>query len=249
VTSIKFQTKRFRPEFPMYIVKSSITQQVMSFLQDRIASGDWKVGEKIPSENELNRELGVSRNSIRLALRQFIALGVLESKHGKGTYLVRSDLDYLNHPNTHLTPEDCTDLVKVVEFRLIVEPEAAALATRHADSGTFDRMRRHVEHLKASVDSLDRYIRHDVAFHVEIGRASANPLLDKTIRALFVKENASRMFTIFRFKGGAVYFHPRILAAMEEGDAAKARRLMRDHIQNVLDQVGSDRNGNGRRKS
>lgn len=233
----------------MYIVKSSVTQQVMAFLQDRIASGDWKVGGKIPSENELNRELGVSRNSIRLALRQFIALGVLESKHGKGTYLVRSDLDYLTHPSNHLSPEDCTDLVKVVEFRLIVEPEAAALAARHADREAFARMERHVDNLKACVDDLERYIRHDVAFHVEIGRASANPLLDKTIRALFAKENARQMFTIFKFKGGAVYFHPRILAAMEAGDAARARRLMRDHIQNVLDQVGSDRNGNGRRKT
>ena len=59
-----------------------------SYLKEQIDSGAWKAGEKIPSENTLTKELGVSRASVRDAIRYFAGQGVLESRHGKGTFLL-----------------------------------------------------------------------------------------------------------------------------------------------------------------
>lgn len=59
----------------------------MQYLKENIEAENWKVGEKIPSENQLTSTLGVSRSSVRNALRYMIGIGVLESIHGKGTYL------------------------------------------------------------------------------------------------------------------------------------------------------------------
>ena len=61
------------------IVHQNITQQVIAYMKSNIESGNWKVGEKIPSENELTGELGVSRSSIRQAVSHFAGIGVLES--------------------------------------------------------------------------------------------------------------------------------------------------------------------------
>ena len=71
----------------MVIIKSNITQQVVQFIKKNIDNGNWRIGEKIPSENKLAESLGVSRASVRMAIQQFIAIGVLESVHGKGTFV------------------------------------------------------------------------------------------------------------------------------------------------------------------
>ena len=66
---------------------------MVDYLKKNIESGNWTVGEKIPSENQMTEELGVSRSSIRTALQYLIGLGVLESVHGKGTYLINSRVE------------------------------------------------------------------------------------------------------------------------------------------------------------
>ena len=72
--------------------KGSVTGKIAHYIRKNIRNGNWTVGEKIPSENQLCEELGVSRVSVRSALQQFIALGILESVHGKGTFLISDDL-------------------------------------------------------------------------------------------------------------------------------------------------------------
>ena len=69
--------------------KGSVTGKIAHYIRKNIRNGNWTVGEKIPSENQLCEELGVSRVSVRSALQQFIALGILESVHGKGTFVAQ----------------------------------------------------------------------------------------------------------------------------------------------------------------
>ena len=75
------------------IQKTNVTEQIVAYYKQQILNGTWKVGEKIPSENQLCGELGVSRASIRSAVKELIGLGVLESMHGKGTFLIDDMLD------------------------------------------------------------------------------------------------------------------------------------------------------------
>ena len=90
----------------MQIIKVNITQQVIEYLKENIENGTWSVGEKIPSENNITEILGVSRSSIRVAIQQFIALDVLQSVHGKGTFVrtnkimgVNKNLNAINDAN------------------------------------------------------------------------------------------------------------------------------------------------------
>ena len=76
---------------------SQVTEQVMQYIKGQIAEGIWPIGSRIPSENELCKLLGVSRTSVRAALQRFNVLGILESQHGRGTF-VCSDKVYIPGP-------------------------------------------------------------------------------------------------------------------------------------------------------
>ncbi len=69
------------------IVKSSLTDQIFDYLQSEILKGTWKPGEKLPSENELSAELGVSRMSLRSAIQRICAMGLAETRVGEGTFV------------------------------------------------------------------------------------------------------------------------------------------------------------------
>ena len=97
-----------------------------------LRSGAYRVGDRLPSEPELGAELGVSRSTVREAVRELTSLGVLEIQHGRGTFVrsLRPDLllrgdSLLDHGNDRIREE-------LLEVRGIVEPEAAALAAERA---------------------------------------------------------------------------------------------------------------------
>ena len=77
----------------MKIKTVNITDQVVEYLKENIESGKWNIGEKIPSENQMVMELGVSRSSIRSALQYLIGIGVLKSYQGKGTFLINTQVE------------------------------------------------------------------------------------------------------------------------------------------------------------
>lgn len=120
----------------MRIRTVNITDQVIGYLKENIESGEWKVGEKIPSENQMVSELGVSRSSIRTGLQYLIGIGVLKSYQGKGTFLINDQVENWDEAEYKITSEDCMDIYKVLEFRKILEPGACMLAVKRCDEKT-----------------------------------------------------------------------------------------------------------------
>ena len=95
--------------------KGSVTGKIAHYIRKNIRNGNWTVGEKIPSENQLCEELGVSRVSVRSALQQFIALGILESVHGKGTFVTETNRELVKEQQRMMAEQE---LQKVVEKAL-----------------------------------------------------------------------------------------------------------------------------------
>lgn len=102
--------------------KATITGKIFDHIQQQIREGIWKVGEKIPSEPTLVKELGVSRSAIREVLQQYAALGIIESQQGKGTFLRSADLDRLMSYSPRVEHlEALPTLEEVLNYRLITE--------------------------------------------------------------------------------------------------------------------------------
>jgi len=219
------------------IVHQNITQQVIAYMKSNIESGNWKVGEKIPSENELTGELGVSRSSIRQAVSHFAGIGVLESVHGKGTFLIDDEVEEQSNANK-ITAEDCRNAEKVLEFRRIVESEACYLATLNKSPELVKKLRKYLKIMVESREDIEKFVTADISFHRAICHASGNPLLEKSLNRIFQENKKSQMLTrkTFGYHDG-IHYHEQILQAIERGDAEQARSCMYEHMQNGIDKV------------
>lgn len=226
----------------MPIVKSSVSQQVIDYIKINLANRTWQVGTKIPSENELTKTLGVSRASVRLALQQFIAIGVLDCHHGKGTFVKSDSLDAFANNGNNIGADECKDIAKVLEFRRIIEPESCYLAALRSTPELVGNLRGHLDGMIASIGDPVEFIQQDMSFHLEISKASENPLLDKTLREVFAQtqKNHKDINELFGYKDG-VYYHTLIYKAFESGDPKLARKMMLDHILQGLDSVADYR--------
>lgn len=222
----------------MIITHSNVTEQLVSYFKENIVSGAWKVGEKIPSENQLTETLGVSRASVRTAIQQMVGLGILESRHGKGTYVMDNQVDEMSANKGKITAQDCKDLQKVLEFRRIVETEACYLATRYATDEFINELQRCLDTMASNKVNKENFIMADTAFHELICRESRNPLLEKSMSKVFEEacKDQGRTYELFGFKDG-IYYHTLILNAIRSGDAKRARECMYEHLQAAIDKL------------
>lgn len=218
----------------MPIVKTNITHQVIAYLKENIENMSWKAGTKIPSENMLTEILGVSRASVRVAIQQFIAIGVLESVHGKGTFVKTNDMNaFVNNVNSSVTHDDCKDINKVLEFRKIVEPECCYLAAKRASEENIENMRQYLELMRQSAGrDTETFVRVDMQFHIELCKASGNPLILKCLSEVFDQTvmNHKQINQVFG-SSDSIYYHTLLLRAMEEKDEKAARKLMVKHLE------------------
>lgn len=221
-----------------HIEKVNVTNQVVSFIQKNIQDGTWPVGSKIPSENQMTEALGVSRPSVRAAIRHFVGLGVLDSIHGKGTFVISDQVAPGNQGISRFTSADFQDIKKVLEFRWLIEPEACYMATQAADTQMVDRLRDLLNHMVDQVGNQDAFVQADINFHLELCRSSGNPLILKCMEMVYT-ENRNDFTLIndqFGYKDG-IYYHTLIYKAIEEGNAELARDYMQEHLRQALDRM------------
>ena len=221
-----------------HIEKVNVTNQVVSFIRANIQNGTWPVGSKIPSENQLTEALGVSRASIRAAIRHFVGLGVLDSFHGKGTFVVSDQIDPSSHGVHQFTSADFQDIQKVLEFRWLIEPEACYMATLAAAPELLNRLRELLNRMMDSVGDQRTFVQADIDFHLEICRGSANPLILKCMQMVYTENRANfdLINNQFGFKDG-IYYHTLIYKAIEEENADQARDYMQEHLRQALDRM------------
>lgn len=222
----------------MVIIKSNITQQVVQFIKENIDNGNWRIGEKIPSENKLAESLGVSRASVRMAIQQFIAIGVLESVHGKGTFVKSSNLNMFGKGINGDENYDIEDLNKALEFRLLVESGGCFLATQRASKENLERLQFYLDQMKENIGNSEEFVKYDMLFHEEITKASGNSLLERSLKEVFMQKNQNhrQLNEIFGYKDG-IYYHTVILEAMKNKNAKKAKQLMEEHLKKAINEL------------
>ena len=223
------------------IVRANITEEIVAYFKEKINSGEWKVGEKIPSENQLTEMLGVSRASVRTAVQHLVGLGVLESRHGKGTYLLDDQVDESTGSEMRVTAEDCRDIYKVLEFRRIVESEGAYLAAQHMTPEHIRELKQSLAEMKKNKGKREQFVSADTRFHEIIAHATGNPILEKSTVKVFreTRRNHEQMNHIFGYEDG-LHYHALLIKAFEKGDAEEARRCMYEHMQHALNKMGED---------
>lgn len=154
---------------------STLSAQVTGQLEQLITSGQWPVGMRIPAESELVASLGLSRNTIREAIRSLVHMGMLEARVGDGTYVrAFSELEAPLMRRAHRAR-----LPEAVELRAVLEGAAAALAAERRSDDEAHRLQQMAIELRRASVAADRaaYAAADDALHRAIVRCAGNALL------------------------------------------------------------------------
>jgi len=223
------------------IKRMSVADEVFETLHQRILSGTLKPGDKLQSQDELARQFGVSRNTLREAVYKLTVLGLLTSKQGVGTVVNTPRAStYMAALSDHLLLEAST-VREFLEARMLIEKTNARLAAIRATPENIRRIRETIVQQEAAyrIRDIDAFSRFDAEFHFEMAGASRNKVLTKfleTIRDMlktFIEE-------VSRLPGSvedAMTFHKNILNCIVSGRAEDAEKEMFRHLYDVAKRI------------
>ncbi len=207
------------------IQKGSLVETAIESLRHAIETEQWLVGDKLPVESDLSEALGVSRNTVREAVRVLAHVGMLETRQGDGTY-VRATRD----AGETLKRIARTQLTDQLEVRIMLETEAAKLAAQRRTEQDLRSMTMALDARGKADANLEARIHHDEAFHHALVAASHNSALAE----LYDYFSHAITQTIERTENDADLPEPSqedhelLLAAVRRQDSVKAEKLAQD---------------------
>jgi DNA-binding FadR family transcriptional regulator len=216
----------------------NLTYGLLEALGRAIVTGAYD-GTAFPTEAELARQHGVSRSVTREAVKMLTAKGLLSARPRQGTSVRASRHWNLFDTDVLRWLLDRTFSIGLLrqfnELRVAIEPEAAALAARHADDAQRGAIAAGLDRMKAADEGRDDVLEADIAFHVSILQASGNPFYGQFREVVSTALRTSIRFTN-RFKGHSadVADHEAVKDAILDGDPDRARAAMRKIIVDVL---------------
>jgi GntR family transcriptional repressor for pyruvate dehydrogenase complex len=203
--------------------KDSVVSVVLTRIKEALLRRTLKPGDYLPSETELTKTFGVSKSSVREAVKMLQAMGVVEVRRGQGTRVRQ-------HPG----PDTISPLVfqlimeagypdDLVELRLMFEPAFSVMAMERATDEDRDRIRQALGRLERSVRSGSPAVDDDIAFHLAILQATRNPLVTRIGETIFQLFRPSISVSMKHIASRAVQDHRRIFEAFCSGDPARLR--------------------------
>ncbi len=221
------------------IERRSVTAEAIAQIRELIAAGTLKPGQKLPTERVLSERMGLSRPLVREAISALVTLGVLEKRHGSGTYVTSLSSELLAHPFVFILDVNRAALRELFEVRLLLEVGAAEAAARTIDDGALAQLDDLLKTLRVSFDDPDRFLEADTAFHRILHEASGNAILLTLMDNLSALIKRSRGLTVGRteVRASTLREHEAIYAALRGHDPEAAGRAMRAHLSHVLAQT------------
>jgi GntR family transcriptional regulator, transcriptional repressor for pyruvate dehydrogenase complex len=202
---------------------------------ERLILKKLKPGDKLPSERELSEVLGVSRSSIRDAIRSLELIGMVEPRQGAGTIVKEVTADAVVNPlaNALKLKEDLVG--ELLDFRRMLEPPLAARAATHATADDIAEMEEILNRQEEKLRRGETTIPEDTSFHYAIALASGNSVVLKVLDIIMdmLRDSRERSLQVEGRPQKSLVGHRRILAAIKRHDAEAAKDAMRRHIEDV----------------
>jgi GntR family transcriptional regulator, transcriptional repressor for pyruvate dehydrogenase complex len=216
------------------IPRSRVYTQVAEQLQAHILN-ELKPGDMLPPERELVQRFGVSRSSIRDAIRRLEAVGLLEPRQGVGTVVRDISADALVAPVASALLQKRKVINELLDVRMIIEPALASRAALHASPAQIAELGEILNRQEEMVHRGELATEEDSNFHYAIALAADNSVMLKLTHVLMdsLREMRERSLEVGGRQARSLAGHRRILAAIKQGDAAAAAAAMRRHLLEV----------------
>ena len=211
--------------------------EVINRIKSMILEGRLLPFQKLPSEKDLADALGVSRPTVREAVRGLMTLNIVESRHGDGTYVTSLEPGLLTGPIDFLLRIDERGLAALMDARLVLESGVAELAASRATAADVDRIARLTTEYEARIDDVQQCIELDLAFHQALAAAANSPILTSLVSTMAALGLQSRTRTAHspRMRATAHGDYVDITQALTAHDPVRARTAMVHHLIHVQD--------------
>ena len=218
----------------------NLTADLAADLRTRIVDGVIQPGEKLPSENTLIGEFGVSRTVVRSALTRLQAEGLVETERGRGSFALTPPAAGPTAGQPTRAVVTAEDRLHLLEFRIGVETEAAALAAGNRTERQLNALRQALADFTDSVEHPAHAMKADFEFHKAVAAASGNPFYTDCLASLgqtMIAMPRTRLMTGVEHYARdhfeqVVHEHGSIFAAIADSDGAAASAAMRSHLAN-----------------
>lgn len=222
---------KFAPLTKQQSVAEVISDKILDLLRQR----ELQPGDKLPPERELAEMLGVSRPSLREALRALSIMKIIEVRQGDGTYV--SELrpeDLVEHLEFVFVLDDST-LLQLFEARKVVEVGNVALAAQRITDEEITELEACLQRSERLVNEPDLFVQADLELHEIITKAARNPMLNRFMASISTLVAVSRQKTgrVAGVTEQAAADHRRIVAALKARDPQAARNAMLQHLEHV----------------
>jgi GntR family transcriptional repressor for pyruvate dehydrogenase complex len=223
--TVEFQTIR----------RNAVAHEAIATIKRMIVRGELQAGQRLPAERELAAQLGVSRPSLREAIRALIALNILESRHGEGTFVSSLEPELLAEPIDFVLQIDDGGIAALFEARRVLEAGIAALAAQRATDLELAELEGFARRGRTKLDEADAFIEHDVEFHDRIRRAARSPVLASMLGSVSTLSLETRRRTAqsHTVRTRSHSDHVRIVKSLKARDPEAARQAMITHLEHV----------------
>lgn len=196
-------------------------------------------GDKLPNENELSKEMDVSRTTLREAIRILVTNGILEIRRGKGTFVTELA------ESSHLTELDqlsylTVDIKDLFEMRLIFEPEGAYYAAKRATKKELERILEYGAMVEKKIISGEDRTQEEQAFHKAIAKATHNEFMNRLIPIIFkaIHKGVILLQKNEKLSAKNLNDHRMIMEFLQERNAQGAKYAMKLHLIHALQEMG-----------
>jgi GntR family transcriptional regulator, transcriptional repressor for pyruvate dehydrogenase complex len=210
---------------------------VVESIKARIATGDWVVGQRLPSISQLAQEFDVGTGSIREAVKVLASLGVIRIEHGRGMFVAAARLAQVD-AYEHFQDVGTGSILALCEARRILEPELAAFAAERGTEADLQAIREQALAMERLAAADEDFVGPDLQFHRQIALAAHNPVLARMMDGVNDLLIESRKITLeAHMTHRAVRYHLLIADAICERNPIQARLLMLAHVNDAINSV------------
>ncbi|MGA7878018.1 MAG: FadR/GntR family transcriptional regulator [Desulfoferrobacter sp.] len=218
-----------------------ISDQVFEQLKDHIFKGHFKPGEQLMTERDLAQVLGVSRPTVREAMNKLVNLGLVEQRQGQGTFVSSPADNQRKNPLAAVINGQDASLLDLLEVRLGLECNAAALAAQRATEEDIRNLKESLQRMIEEIEQGDLGTNADVSFHMTIAYATKNVMQIYIMKSFYdlmfygIEENLRSLWTEPGNQEKIIRQHTEIFEAIRRHDSSAAYEAMLQHISFVVD--------------
>lgn len=221
------------------IARSVVADDAVKTVKQMILDGELEANDRLPPERDLAEMLGVSRPTLREAIRALVALNLLESRHGEGTFVTSLDPVLLSEPIDFVVRLNASNATALTEVRRYLEPGAAALAAERITPAEVGLLEKLAAEYEECLDDVQACIALDIDIHRQIAESARNPILISLLSSLRALSAESRQRTAHDYerRRQTIAQHRELIAALRSGDTDEAYAAMAQHLGHVAKAV------------